>query len=513
VRRYRKVLLKRRLSGVWAAAIVLLTVLACTGIALAATITGSDSNNVIYGGSADDTIDGKGGADALYGQGGKDTLYGGLGNDNAATNLYDKVTKSYVSTGVSGAAGADKIDGQEGDDDIMGDGGRDTLNDTSPNDVDKAWGGSEDDTINVADGDYNDQAACGEASDGTVINTDKDTAKIDVAYSDTTKTTITGADKVANSCEVVTDQDGTTVDIAQIGRADDTLAAGDQTHLFRDFCLYSHSNTGDPIVLPDSESNHMHEFFGNDTTDQNSTVDSLQQDSPYLQSNPSRLQCSRETNKSSYWVPRITWNGKEVLPIRSGVYYATRTGLPPETTTTTPFGLKLIAKSQASVAAGQAPAGSEAKLYWHCYKQLSGHQSIASGTPEPPTSCPVDTKYGVPTLGVTVLFPQCWDGKGVDTKFAGGANMRHAIKDSSGTLACPSAFPQHIPQLAMFIDYNLPSTDGPLKVLGHGGMPEDPDHFHADYFNSENLESLVQKCIREGQGGTLACGAVGGSEG
>jgi hypothetical protein len=69
VRRYRKVLLKRRLSGVWAAAIVLLTVLACTGIALAATITGSDSNNVIYGGSADDTIDGKGGADALYGQG------------------------------------------------------------------------------------------------------------------------------------------------------------------------------------------------------------------------------------------------------------------------------------------------------------------------------------------------------------------------------------------------------------------------------------------------------------
>jgi hypothetical protein len=504
------VLLKRRLSGVWAAAIVLLSVLACTGIALAATFTGNDSDNVIYGGSADDTIDGKGGADALYGKGGRDTLYGGLGNDNAATSLYDKVTNKYVSAGLRGSAGNDKIDGQEGDDDLEGNGGRDTLNDTSPSDVDKAWGDTEDDTINVADGDFLDEADCGEGAGGTEINTDKDTAKIDVAYSDTTKTTITGADKVDKNCEVVTDQDGTTVDQALIGRADDTQAAGDDDHLFRGFCWYSHSNTGDPIALPDSNSNHMHEYFGNDTTDQNSTAQSLQQDSAYLQSDPSKLQCNRNTNKSSYWVPRITWNNKEVIPTRSGVYYATRTGLPPEKTTTTPFGFKQIARSQAAVTEGQAPAGSEAQLYWHCHKELTADQSIASGTPEPPTSCPVD-KSGVPTLGVTVLFPQCWDGQAFDVK--GGANMRHAIKDSSGALSCPSGFPQHIPQLAMFINYNLPSTNGPLKVLGHNGVAEDPDHFHADYFNSEDLESLVQKCIREGQGATPECLAGGGTEG
>jgi hypothetical protein len=487
-------------SGVWLA----------SGIALAATFTGNDDDNVIYGRSTADTIDGRGGADALNGKGGNDTLYGGTGNDNAATNLYDKVTNSYVGAGVRGAAGADKIEGQEGDDDIEGNAGRDTVNDTSPNDADKAWGGTEDDAINVADGDFNDQAACGEGADGT-IETDKDTAKIDVAYSDTTKTTITGADMVANNCEVVTDQDGTRVDVALIGGADDTRAAGDNAHLFRGDCFYSHSNTGDPVMLPSADMAHMHEFFGNDTTDQNSTVESLQQDSPYLERNPDKLQCDRETNKSSYWVPRITWNSKEVKPIRSGVYYATRTGLPPEQTTTTPFGFKQIANSQASVAAGQAPAGSEAKLYWHCYKQLSAHQSIDSGTPEPPTSCPVDTKFGVPTLGVTVLFPQCWDGGSFNVK--GGANMRHAIKDSSGTLSCPSGFPKHIPQLAMFIDYNLPSTNGPLKVLGHDGVALAPNNFHADYFNSEDLESLVQECIREGQGNTLACGAGRGSEG
>jgi hypothetical protein len=289
--------------------------------------------------------------------------------------------------------------------------------------------------------------------------------------------------------------------------------AGDNIHLFRGDCLYSHSNTGDPIVLPNSTSNHMHEFFGNDTTNQNSTVDSLQQDSPYLLRNPSKLQCNRETTKSAYWVPRITWNNKVVKPIRSGIYYATRTGLPPEGTTTTPYGFKVIAKSPAAVAEGQAPQGSQAKLYWHCHKQLGASESMTQGKPNPPSSCPVDQKFGVPTLGVTVLFPQCWDGQGVNTKFAGGANMRHAITNASGGLRCPSGFPKYVPQLAMFIDYNLPSQAGPLKVLGHDGKVLDPAHFHADFFDSENLESLVQMCIREGQGNTLACGAGRASEG
>jgi hypothetical protein len=263
-------------------------------------------------------------------------------------------------------------------------------------------------------------------------------------------------------------------------------------------------------VLPDSTTAHIHEFFGNDTTDQNSTVDSLQQDSPYRLLKPNQPQCDHETNKSAYWVPRLTWNNKIVKPLRSGVYYATRTGLPPEETTT-PFGFKVVAKSPAAVTEGQAPQGSQAKLYWHCHKQLNAHQSIAQGTPNPPTSCPVDDKFGVPTLGVTVQFPQCWDGQPFDVN--GGANMRHAITDNSGGLACPSRFPQHVPQLAMFIDYKLPSRSGPLRVLGHDRVALAPNNFHADYFNSEDLESLVQKCIREGQGDILACGAGRNSEG
>ena len=190
--------------------------LIATGVALAATYNGTDRNDVIYGGSAADTIYGKGGADALNGRGGNDTLYGGPGNDNSTTSLYDKVKKAYVGAGVRGAGGDDTIDGQEGDDDIEGNAGRDIVKDTSPNDADRAWGGTEDDELNVADGDTRDQAACGEGSDGIEISTDRDKAKIDVAYSDTTKTTITAADKVAYNCEEVSDQDAATVDVSKL---------------------------------------------------------------------------------------------------------------------------------------------------------------------------------------------------------------------------------------------------------------------------------------------------------
>src|SRR5215211_5772271 len=103
-------------------ALISLGVLLASGIALAATFTGNDGDNVISGGSSDDTIDGKGGADALYGKGGKDTLYGAPGNDHPEPKLHDKDTNPYLSAGMRGCAGNDTIDGQEGDDDMEGNG-------------------------------------------------------------------------------------------------------------------------------------------------------------------------------------------------------------------------------------------------------------------------------------------------------------------------------------------------------------------------------------------------------
>jgi hypothetical protein len=86
------------------------------------------------------------------------------------------------------------------------------VNDTSPNDADRAWGGSQNDTLDVADGDTADSAACGEDPGGRRARTDRDRARIDVFRGADNK--ITAADKVASNCEVVTDQAGRRVDVS-----------------------------------------------------------------------------------------------------------------------------------------------------------------------------------------------------------------------------------------------------------------------------------------------------------
>ena len=228
----------------------------------------------------------------------------------------------------------------------------------------------------------------------------------------------------------------------------------------------------------------MHEFFGNGTTDQSSTVESLLAGS---------TNCARATDKSAYWVPRITWGGQEVLPERTGAYYGTRTGLRPAGTTTTPVGFKVIAYSHATTArADGEPLArrARARIDWHCNKIRSVDESMRVGGPIPPTSCDIKT------LGVTVTFPECWDGE--DWNVRGGANMRHSLI-VGGHRRCPSGFPYYIPRLQMLVDYNLPTVDGPLKVLGHNGEVHDPSFFHADYLNAEDQKDLIRVCIRGGR--------------
>ena len=165
--------------------------LAATGVALALTINGTEGNDVLNGGSAADTIKGLGGSDAIFGKGGNDILEGGDGNDNQKTSLYDNVSKTYVGAGVRGASGDDTIDGGKGDDDIEGNAGRDTVKDPAPNDTDRAWGGPDDDTLDIFDGDARDQAACHDGND---------TATIDVLRDANGNR---AADQVAANCEKV----------------------------------------------------------------------------------------------------------------------------------------------------------------------------------------------------------------------------------------------------------------------------------------------------------------------
>ena len=60
-------------------------------------------------------------------------------------------------------------------------------------------------------------------------------------------------------------------------------------------CAFSHSGTVDPIVMPGHTGmSHLHEFFGNTTTNENSTGATLLAGS---------TTCSDSNDRSAYWVP------------------------------------------------------------------------------------------------------------------------------------------------------------------------------------------------------------------
>jgi Ca2+-binding RTX toxin-like protein len=99
-------------------------VLALSGVALAADITGDDNDNRLKGTKDADTINALGGNDTVFSRGGDDVVNGGDGNDR-----------------IRGGRHADTLNGDAGDDRINGRGdGRtaDTINCGEGNDVVKA---------------------------------------------------------------------------------------------------------------------------------------------------------------------------------------------------------------------------------------------------------------------------------------------------------------------------------------------------------------------------------------
>lgn len=256
----------------------------------------------------------------------------------------------------------------------------------------------------------------------------------------------------------------------------------------------------DPIAGTD----HEHNFFGaahrpDGPLPNRAITDSLRSSQ---MANMDTL-CDRETNHSLYWAPRLYWGSTTNYPTdgyRTGVYY--QRGSIPDTVDVSPFplGFMMIAKAPGT---GDTPAD-DALVWWHCDKALNvlqskdrNHQPVSANNGK----CN-DTNYG--TIGVTIQFPNCWDGNdGIakndpsDRRFEGGARVRHSI-DIDGNPGGPSRCPQGwvtLPTLNMLIDYDIPpGANGQVKVQIDGAI-SDFTAMHADYFNSEDQGTLTQVCI------------------
>lgn len=240
-------------------------------------------------------------------------------------------------------------------------------------------------------------------------------------------------------------------------------------------CDFSHRSMNDPIVMPGMTSmSHSHDFFGNETTNADSTLESLLGKS---------TTCNLVDDTAAYWTPTLYRNGKAIKPSKAAIYY--RTQVFGSVVQPFPAGLKMIAGD--SQATGAQPIN---VVYYNCHEGPDEHHAAR------PYDCPGSN------IDAHVRFPQCWDGVGLDST----DHKRHMSYPSvsHGEKSCPASHPVVVPRLIMRISW--PISRGNRVRLASG-----PSYtLHADFFNAwteATLGTLVDLCINDG----VNCGKQSGS--
>lgn len=232
---------------------------------------------------------------------------------------------------------------------------------------------------------------------------------------------------------------------------------------FVESCRYSHQASDDPIVFPGQPgASHQHTFVGNRTTNAFSSFGSLRSGS---------TTCLRADDTAAYWVPALYQGSTPVLPVAAAVYY--RRGTLAEVDPF-PNDLRMIA--------GNARAASPQSMrvtFWSC--------GVASGSGRS-SSVPTCPEQRGSFLRLHVRFPECWDGRRLDSPDH-SSHMAYAVRG-----VCPSTHPVEVPQITQI--YRYPTRGGEGFSLASGGVYS----AHADFVNAWNpgaLRQLVESCLNE----------------
>jgi hypothetical protein len=256
-------------------------------------------------------------------------------------------------------------------------------------------------------------------------------------------------------------------------------------------CRFSHTANDDPIVHPGQPGrSHPHTFFGNKSTDADSTLASLRK---------AGTTCKPTADKGGYWVPTLYKGTREIRPAKAQFYYNLR-GY--DQMHPFPAGLKIVA--------GNAHAfrpQSTAVTYWACGGAGGERTAPLRTVPKncadvriqpkkgffkPCLTCPLQPlphpSHIKTFLELHVNFPDCWDGKHLDS-------TDHKIHMAySRNYRCPASHPVKVPLIRLMIRY--PITDGRGVALASGLVTT----AHADFFNAwdeQILTQLVNECFHD----------------
>jgi hypothetical protein len=221
---------------------------------------------------------------------------------------------------------------------------------------------------------------------------------------------------------------------------------------FHTRCEFVRSSGDDPIVHPGVHDGlHMHDFYGNTTTNADSTFESMRAGS---------TSCLFGPDTSGYWTPTlIDPKGNEVTPMRLGAYYWNRG----TTVSVPPSDLRIVA------------GGDTSDL------RVAGY-TCGKGTPS--SSVPLDC--GSKWLKGVVIFPSCWDGVHTDS-----ADHRSHMAYPTGK-GCPSSHPVELPKLVLHFTYGI--TDGRGYSLTSDMFFDTMDgrSLHADFWNVWQPDALAE---------------------
>ncbi len=232
---------------------------------------------------------------------------------------------------------------------------------------------------------------------------------------------------------------------------------------FISVCGFSHRAPDDPIVYPNRPGiSHDHSFVGNVSTNASSTLATLR---------AARTTCHRPTDTAAYWAPTLLVAGTPVPPLDAIIYYRRLTDakLKPF-----PPGLRMIA--------GDSHAFTPQSLlvtYWDC--GAVGETPRGSKIPD----------CGAQNLRLTVNFPDCWNGKKLDSI----DHKRHMAYSHNGR--CPPGHRIAVPAIQLVYRYALPPVEKLSDVYLASGSPFSA---HADFINSWDqaaLTKLVKTCLNQ----------------
>jgi hypothetical protein len=174
-----------------------------------------------------------------------------------------------------------------------------------------------------------------------------------------------------------------------------------------------------------------------------------------------------------------TASGAPIVSDYLQVYYKTGYhGVTPAMVRPFPAGLRMIAGN----ASATSPQASDT-IWWYCNSNGVQFPSI-------PTCAPGDT------LVMAVRFPQCWDGRNLDSP-----DHKSHMSEPLGwpDLGCPASHPVALPEIVQHVWYEVPSTGTSTWRLS-SDMYSGPAGYssHADWWNGWDqtiMSGWVERCM------------------